>query len=172
MSIPIRAGRLPHSFGKGTYADYGLEKTMAENTANVYALLNRLAEAYRPAQQREFAEITEFASKATGAPVKLNAWDYSYWANKLKEAKYKYDEEALRPYFELNNVIDGVFGLATRLYGVTFRQNPDIEVYHPDVRAFEVIDHEQKVMGVITPILSERDKASRSLDDQFPRRIH
>ncbi len=77
------------------------------------------------------------------------AWDYSYWANKLKEAKYKYDEEALRPYFELNNVIDGVFGLATRLYGVTFRQNPDIEVYHPDVRAFEVIDPEQKVMGVI-----------------------
>ena len=136
-------------FGKETYADYGLEKTMAENTANVYALLNRLAEAYRPAQQREFAEITEFASKATGAPVKLNAWDYSYWANKLKEEKYKYDEEALRPYFELNNVIDGVFGLATRLYGVTFRQNPDIEVYHPDVRAFEVIDPEQKVMGVI-----------------------
>ena len=136
-------------FGKETYADYGLEKTMAENTANVYALLNRLADAYRPAQQREFAEITDFATKTTGKPVKLNAWDYSYWANKLKEAKYKYDEEALRPYFELNNVIEGVFGLATRLYGVTFRTNPDIEVYHPDVRAFEVLDPDKRVMGVI-----------------------
>ena len=73
------------TFGKETYADYGLEKTMAENTANVYALLNRLP-GYRPAQQREFAEI-EFASKATGAPVKLNAWDYSYWANKPQRGK-------------------------------------------------------------------------------------
>jgi peptidyl-dipeptidase Dcp len=136
-------------FGKETYADYALEKTMAENTANVYALLNRLADAYRPAQQREFKEITDFATKTTGKQMKLNAWDYSYWANKLKEAKYSYDEEALRPYFELNNVIDGVFGLATKLYGITFRYNPDIEVYHPDVRAYEVIDPDNKVMGVI-----------------------
>jgi peptidyl-dipeptidase Dcp len=136
-------------FGKETYADYALEKTMAENTANVYALLNRLADAYRPAQQREFKEITDFATKTTGKQMKLNAWDYSYWANKLKEAKYSYDEEALRPYFELNNVIDGVFGLATKLYGITFRYNPDIEVYHPDVRAYEVIDNDNKVMGVI-----------------------
>ena len=144
-------------FGHETYADYALEKTMAENTANVYALLNQLADAYRPAQQKEFAEIQEFASKLNGHASKLNAWDYSYWANKLKEAKYKYDEEALRPYFELNNVIDGVFGLATKLYGVTFRLNPAIEVYHPDVRAYEVIAPDNHVMGVIYTDFFPRD---------------
>lgn len=136
-------------FGKKTYADYSLEKTMAETTENVYSLLNRLADAYRPAQKAEFDEIRAFAKETTGNDITINPWDYSYWANKLKEAKYNYNEEELRPYFELNNVIDGVFGLATRLYGVTFRHNPAIEVYHPDAKAFEVIDENGKVMGVI-----------------------
>lgn len=108
-----------------------------------------MPEAYRPAQLREFAEIEAFASEREGKPVKLQPWDYSYYANKLKEAKYSYDEEELRPYFELNNVIDGVFGLATKLYGLTFVQNPDIKVYHPDVKAFDVKDADGKFIGVI-----------------------
>lgn len=135
--------------GHETYADYALERTMAETPENVMKLLNQLAEAYKPAQQREFAEIEKFAAEMEGHPVKLNAWDYSYYSNKLREAKYNYDEEELRPYFELNNVIDGVFGLATKLYGLTFEHNPEIQVYHPDVKAFDVKDEDGKFIGVI-----------------------
>lgn len=136
--------------GYNTYADYSLENTMAENPANVYNLLNQLRDAYRPAQEREFAELCEFASAETGKKVdKINPWDYSYYANKLKNAKYSYNEEELRPYFELNNVIDGVFGLATKLYGLTFVENPDIQVYHPDVKAYDVKDADGSFLGVI-----------------------
>lgn len=136
--------------GYKTYADYSLENTMAENPANVYNLLNQLRDAYRPAQEREFAELCEFASGETGKKVdKINPWDYSYYANKLKNAKYSYNEEELRPYFELNNVINGVFGLATKLYGLTFVENPDIQVYHPDVKAYDVKDADGSFLGVI-----------------------
>lgn len=141
--------QIANLFGKPTYADYKLEKTMAETPANVNKLLKQLAEAYRPAQLREFAEIESFASEREGRPVKLKPWDYSYYANKLKEAKYKYDEEELRPYFELNNVIDGVFGLATRLYGLQFAYNPDVAVYHPDVKAYDVKDSDGRFIGVL-----------------------
>ncbi|MCM1503612.1 MAG: M3 family metallopeptidase [Muribaculum sp.] len=141
--------QIANLFGKTTYAEYALEKTMAETPANVNSLLDLLAEAYRPAQQREFAEIEAFASKLESHPIKLNAWDYSYYSNKMKESLYNYDEEELRPYFELNNVIEGVFGLATRLYGLTFEYNPDIEVYHPDVKAYEVKESDGQFVGII-----------------------
>ncbi len=136
-------------FGKKNYAEYSLEKSMAETPENVYKLLNELAEAYRPAQLKEFAEIESYASQLEGRPVKINAWDYSYYSNKLQQAKYSYNEEELRPYFELNNVIDGVFGLATKLYGLTFEPNADIEVYHPDVKAYDVKDADGSYLGVI-----------------------
>ena len=136
-------------FGKKNYAEYSLEKSMAETPENVYKLLNELAEAYRPAQLKEFAEIESYASQLEGRPVKIKAWDYSYYSNKLQQAKYSYNEEELRPYFELNNVIDGVFGLATKLYGLTFESNADIEVYHPDVKAYDVKDADGSYLGVI-----------------------
>lgn len=136
-------------FGKKNYAEYSLEKSMAEAPENVYKLLNELAEAYRPAQLKEFAEIESYASQLEGRPVKIKAWDYSYYSNKLQQAKYSYNEEELRPYFELNNVIDGVFGLATKLYGLTFEPNADIEVYHPDVKAYDVKDADGSYLGVI-----------------------
>lgn len=136
-------------FGHKNFAEYALERTMAETPANVNKLLEQLTEAYKPAQQREFAEIEKFASELEGKPVKLHPWDYSYYSNKLREAKYNYDEEELRPYFELNNVIDGVFGLATKLYGLNFVPNPDIQVYHPDVKAFDVKDENGEFIGVI-----------------------
>lgn len=141
--------KLANLLGYDTYADYVLEETMAGSKEKVYQLLHSLRDAYRPAQQREFAELTEFASQAEGKPMELKPWDYSYWSNKLRQAKYSYDEEALRPYFELNNVIGGVFGLATKLYGLTFKQNPDIPVYHPDVTAYDVIDRDGSYLGVI-----------------------
>ena len=136
-------------FGHKNFAEYALERTMAETPANVNKLLEQLTEAYKPAQQREFAEIEKFASELEGKPVKLHPWDYSYYSNKLREAKYNYDEEELRPYFELNNVIDGVFGLATKLYGLNFVPNSDIQVYHPDVKAFDVNDENGEFIGVI-----------------------
>lgn len=140
---------LANLLGYKTYADYSVERTMAGSPANVYALLNQLRDAYKPAQEAEFAEITKFASDIEGHPVKLMPWDYSYYSNKLKNAKYAYNEEELRPYFELSNVIDGVFGLATKLYGLQFVENPEIQVYHPDVKAYDVKDEDGSFIGVL-----------------------
>lgn len=152
--------QIANLLGHENYAQYSLERTMAENPANVYNLLDNLRDAYRPAQQKEFAELTEFASKLEGHPVALNAWDYSYYANKLKNSKYAYNEEELRPYFELNNVIKGVFGLATKLYGLNFKENPDIQVYHPDVKAFEVTDANGAYVGIIYTDFFPRESKS------------
>lgn len=141
--------KIANLLGYKTYAHYALEKTMAKSPDKVYELLNSLRDAYIPAQKAEFKELTDYASKIEGKKMEIKPWDYSYYSNKLKNAKYAYDEEKLRPYFELNNVIDGVFGLATRLYGLTFKKNPDIPVYHPDVTAFDVIDRDGSFLGVI-----------------------
>lgn len=135
--------------GYKTYADYSLANTMAKNPDNVYKLLNSLRDAYLPAQKAEFAELSAYATQLEGHKVDLKPWDYSYYSNKLRNAKYSYDEEEMRPYFELNNVIDGVFGLATKLYGLTFVKNPDIPVYHPEVTAFDVKDADGSYLGVI-----------------------
>lgn len=141
--------QIANLLGSPTYADQSLQRTMAGNPANVYKLLDQLRDAYRPALEAEMAELTQFASELEGEPITINPWDYSYYNTKLKNAKYSYDEEALRPYFELNNVIDGVFGLATKLYGVTFTLRPDIEGYHPDVKAYQVNDADGTYLGVL-----------------------
>ena len=143
--------------GSKNYATHSLQRTMAENPENVYKLLNQLREAYRPALQKEMKEIEDFASETEGEPTKINPWDYSFWANKLKNARYSYDEEQLRPYFELDNVINGVFGLATKLYGLQFTRNDSIEVYHPDVKAFDVTDDKGNFIGVIYTDFFPRD---------------
>lgn len=141
--------RLARLLGSENYASHSLQRTMAENPANVYKLLDQLREAYKPALAAEMEELTAFASKMEGKPVKIQPWNYSYYSNKLKNEKYSYDEEQLRPYFELDNVIDGVFGLATKLYGITFTPNDKIEVYHKDVKAFDVNDADGNFIGVI-----------------------
>lgn len=159
--IADKRRQLANLLGYPTYADYSLVNTMAENKDKVYELLYSLRDAYRPAQLREFNEINQFAAQLTGDNTfAIKPWDYSYYANKLKKSKYDYDEEALRPYFELNNVIDGVFGLATKLYGLTFVENKDIPVYHPDVKAFEVKDNEGSYLGVIYTDFFPRESKS------------
>ncbi|MDE7153754.1 MAG: M3 family metallopeptidase [Muribaculaceae bacterium] len=135
--------------GSETYARQSLKRTMAQTPENVMGLLNQLAEAYRPAADAEIAELNKFASELEGKEFKIQPWDYSYYSTKLKTAKYSYDEEAMRPYFQLDNVIDGVFGLATKLYGLKFTENKDIPVYHPDVKAFDVNDADGSYIGVI-----------------------
>lgn len=135
--------------GFETYADYVLKKRMAENSENVYKLLNDLLEAYAPTAHKEIEEIEQLAKETEGEDFRLMPWDFSFYAEKLKSRKYSLDEEALRPYFELEKVKEGVFGLATRLYGITFRENKDIPVYHPDVKAFEVFDRDGAFLAVL-----------------------
>lgn len=141
--------RIAALLGAPDYASHSLRRTMAEKPEAVYDLLDRLRDAYRPALDAEMAELAAFASEIEGHPVTINPWDYSYYSNKLKASKYSFDEEELRPYFELNNTIKGVFALATKLYGLNFKENPDIEVYHPDVKAFDVSDADGRFIGVI-----------------------
>lgn len=141
--------QIANLLGYETFAAYKLERTMAETPENVYNLLTQLRDAYRPAQLAEMEELTAFASEYEGRPVTIQPWDYSYYSNKLKSSKYSYNEEELRPYFELSNTVKGVFGLATKLYGLQFTENPAIEIYHPDVKAYEVTDADGKYVGVI-----------------------
>ncbi len=135
--------------GFETVADYVLTRRMAANSNNVYSLLNQLLEAYTPTAQKEVAEVEALAKELEGEDFQLMPWDWAYYSRILKEKKFNLDEEALRPYFELNQVIEGVFGLATRLYGITFVENKDIPVYHPDVKAYEVYDEDKSFLAVL-----------------------
>ena len=135
--------------GYDTAADYVLTRRMAENSANVYKLLNELLEAYTPTAHQEVEEIKLLAQELEGTDFELMPWDWAYYSEKLKEKKFNLNEEELRPYFELKNVIKGVFGLATRLYGITFQENPAIPVYHPEVKAYEVIDKDGSFLSVL-----------------------
>lgn len=135
--------------GSPDHATHVLKRRMAKNPENVYNLLNQLRDAYAEPVKAEMAELTAFATELEGKPIEIKPWDYSYYSNKLKAAKYSFDEEQMRPYFELNNTINGVFGLATKLYGLQFTENPDIQVYHPDVKAFDVTDADGNFIGVI-----------------------
>lgn len=135
--------------GFDTVADYVLSRRMAENSANVYKLLNELLDAYAPTAHQEVEEVQQLAKELEGEDFELMPWDWAYYSEKLKEKKFNLNEEELRPYFELKNVIQGVFGLATRLYGITFEENPAIPVYHPDVKAYEVHDKDGSFLAVL-----------------------
>jgi peptidyl-dipeptidase Dcp len=139
---------LAQLLGHKTYADYVLKHRMAGNVRNVYKLLNDLIVAYKPTAVKEVAAIEKLAKKMEGKDFKLEPWDFGFYSHKLQLQKYNIDAEMLRPYFELSKVIDGVFGLANRLYGITFKQNNDIPVYHPDVKAYEVFDKDGSFLAV------------------------
>ena len=128
--------------GSKTYADYVLKHRMAGNVRNVYKLLNELIDAYKPTAIKEREELKKLSKE------KLEPWDAGFYSHKLQMKKYNLDAEMLRPYFQLDKVIDGVFGLATRLYGITFKENKDIPVYHPDVKAYEVFDKDGSFLAV------------------------
>ena len=155
--------------GYKTYADYVLKRRMASNTRSVYRLLNDLIDAYKPTAVKERDELKSLFKKleARGEKLengssanksltshhspltsKLMPWDSGFYSHKLQMKKYNIDAEMLRPYFELKNVINGVFGLANKLYGITFKENKDIPVYHPDVKAYEVFDKDGSFLAV------------------------
>ena len=135
--------------GYKDYASYKLERRMAQNSENVYRLLNQLLEAYKPTALQEYAEVQNLAKEEQGDDFVLMPWDWSYYSRKLQERKFNLNDEMLRPYFELENVKKGVFGLATRLYGITFKKNTDIPVYHKDVEAYEVFDKDGSFLAVL-----------------------
>ena len=134
--------------GYANFAEYNLQERMAQNSDAVYKLLNQLLEAYTPAARQEYTEVQSLARSLQGEDFVLMPWDWTYYSHKLKDRKFNIDDEMLRPYFELGKVKEGVFGLATRLYGITFKKNPDIPDYHKDVDAYEVFDKDGKFLAV------------------------
>ena len=122
---------------------------MASSAQNVYRLLDDLIEAYKPTAVQERAEVVALAKELEGDDFDFQPWDTAYYSFKLQMRRYNLDPEMLRPYFEVKNVIKGVFGLATRLYGITFRENKEIPVYHPDVRPYEVYDRDGSYLAVL-----------------------
>ena len=135
--------------GFSTAADYVLTRRMAENSTNVYNLLDQLLQAYTPTAQREVAEVKALAQELEGKDFELMPWDWAFYSEKLKVKKFDLDEEALRPYFELDNVIEGVFGLAKRIYGIAFAENKNISTYHEDVKAYDVTDKDGRFLAVL-----------------------
>lgn len=134
--------------GYDNFAEYNLQERMAQNSDAVYQLLNQLLDAYMPTAQQEYAEVQALARQEQGEDFVLMPWDWAYYSHKLKDRKFSIDDEMLRPYFELGNVKEGVFGLATKLYGITFKKNPEIPVYHKDVDAYEVFDKDGKFLAI------------------------
>lgn len=135
--------------GYENFAEYVLEHRMAQNSTRVYDLLNQLLHAYKPVADEEVKQLQAFAEKVEGHPVELMPWDYSYYSTRQKDALYELNDEMLKPYFELEQVKKGVFGLATRLYGLTFKKTTDIPVYHKEVETFEVYDADSSYLGLL-----------------------
>ena len=141
---------LAQLLGYKTYADYVLVHRMAGSTRNVYKLLNDLIDAYKPTAEEELKQLKKMkdSHKKGREEGPMKPWDTAYYSHQLQIKKYNLDAEMLRPYFQLDKVIDGVFGLAHRLYGITFKENKDIPVYHPDVKAYEVFDRDGSYLAV------------------------
>jgi len=148
--------KIANLLGYKSYADYELIDRMAENKTKVYDLLDKLLAAYKPAAEKEYAAVQEYANKK-GAYFKVQPWDWSYYSEKLKDEKFAINDEMLKPYFELENVKKGVFGLATRLYGIKFVKNTKIPVYNPEVNTYDVTDEKGKFLAVLYTDFHPRD---------------
>ena len=131
--------RMAQLLGYSSYAEYALEERMAQNPQTVNKFINDLFEASMPFAEKEMKEVQDYAN-AHGFVGQIQRWDFSYWSEKLKNDKYAMDPNMFKPYFKLENVKKGVFDLADRLYNIEFRENKQIEKYHPDVTIYEVYD--------------------------------
>ncbi|HYG39518.1 MAG TPA: M3 family metallopeptidase [Cytophagales bacterium] len=143
QEIILKKVRLRHEranlLGYKSHGDFVLEERMAESPAKVMDFLDNLLRYAKPVAAKEVEELTAYA-KSIGGPAKLEKWDIAYYSEKLKKEKYAIDDEMLKPYFKLENVIDGVFQVAGRLYGLQFKELKNVQVYHPDVKVYEVLD--------------------------------
>jgi peptidyl-dipeptidase Dcp len=133
--------------GYKTFADYVLEENMAKTPDQVYALLNQLWTPARAVALREAADQKALMAKL-GVSSTLEAWDWRYYQEKVKKERFDLDEQALRPYFKLDNVREGAFYVANKLYGLTFTPRPDLPTYHPEVKAFEVKEADGTHVGI------------------------
>ena len=125
--------------GYETFADYALEERMAKNRETVNNFIKQLLEPSLPFAKKDIADVQAYA-KANGFTEKLMPWDFSYWSERLQKEQYSLNEELLKPYFQLESCIDAVYGLATRLYGITFHELDNVPVYHEEVKVYEVKD--------------------------------
>ena len=139
--------KLAQLFDKRNYAEKSLHKTCAETQENVMNLLDQLRVAYLPAAKAEMKELNDYAH-SLGFKGDVQPWDFSFYSKKLQDAKYSISDDILRPYFPLEQVKAAVFGLANRLYGLTFVENKDIPVYHPEVCAYEVFDPQGNFLAI------------------------
>lgn len=140
---------LAQLLGYDSYADYALKNRMAEKPEKVHQLLENLLTAYRPTAEQEVATIVAYAKEQEGENFHLEPWDFAYYAQRLKKERFDIDPELLRPYFQLSKVEAGVFGLATRLYGITFKNAPQISTFHEEVNAYEVFDADGSFLAVL-----------------------
>jgi peptidyl-dipeptidase Dcp len=134
--------------GYKNVADFVLEERMAKSSDQVLTFLNDLLEKAKPIAKEELAELTAYAQAIDGLE-QLEKWDFSFYSEKLKKEKYAVDDELLRPYFKLENVIEGVFQTAQKLFGISFRSNKEIPVYHQEVTAYEVLDSKNNHLAVL-----------------------
>lgn len=125
--------------GFRSHADFVLAERMAKDPATVRDFLAKLLEPSKSAALKDFEEVRKFAADSEGV-TDLQPWDFGYYSEKLKEQKYAFNEEDLRPYFKLENVVQGVFEHARRLYGLTFKETKDIPAYHPEVKVYEIAE--------------------------------
>jgi peptidyl-dipeptidase Dcp len=139
---------MAHLLGYTNYADYALERRMATNPAGVYKLMDDLYEASFNKANKEKAEVQDYARR-NGFTGEIMPWDWTYYTEKLKVEKFDLNDEMLKPYFELSKVVDGVFGLSTDLFGITFKPNKNIPVYNEEVIPYEVFDADGKFLSVL-----------------------
>ncbi|MEO9849615.1 MAG: M3 family metallopeptidase [Reichenbachiella sp.] len=133
--------------GYNTYADYVLEERMAEKPKKVLDFLNDLLEKALPKAKKEVEELKDYV-KQLGDDIELERWDWAFYSQKLKNEKYQLDDEMLRPYFRMEKAVEGIFQVAKKLYGLSFKKNDEIPVYHKDVQAYEVEDQSGKHIAI------------------------
>jgi Zn-dependent oligopeptidases len=144
--------------GFENYASYVLKDKMAKNADEVFKLLRRLLKNYKPLAEKEYNSLQMFASEIEkDKNFVLMPWDWSYYAEKMKKQLFDVNDKMTRPYFELECVRNGVFGLASELYGLTFKKNTKIPVYHKDVMVYEVIDSDNTMLGILYVDFFSRD---------------
>lgn len=133
--------------GYESHSHFVLEERMAQNPNNVQSFLNDILEKAKPAAEKEFAQLTAFAKELDGID-QLEKWDGAYYSEKLKQKLFSLDDEVLKPYFKLENVLNGAFTIAEKLFGITFKEIFDIDKYHEEVQTFEVLDFEGKLVAI------------------------
>lgn len=141
--------KLARLLGYNTYSDYILDERMAQNSDAVFSMLGKLTWSYLPVARKEMDELMEYAKECEGDCFDFKPWDFAFYSEKLKEKKHGLNDSMVRPYFELNQVIHGAFYLATRLYGITFKQNHDIPLFNPDAKVWEVYDYDGTFLALL-----------------------